>query len=50
MNHVGDLLNKYKSYVVIDFSIIVVLVIFYFVYVFNLCMCMYIYINRYVCI
>ena len=33
MNLVGDLLNKYKCYVVIDFSIIVVLVIFYFVYV-----------------
>ena len=30
MNHVGDLLNKYKCYVVIDFSIIVVLVIFLF--------------------
>ena len=47
MNHVGDLLNKYKCYVVIDSSIIVLLVIFYFVYVFNLCMCMYTY--RYVC-
>ena len=34
MNIVGDLLNKYKRYVVIDFIIIVVLVIFYFVYVF----------------
>ena len=34
VNLVGDLLNKYKCYVVIDFIIIVVLVIFYFVYVF----------------
>ena len=34
MNLVGDLLNKYKCYVVIDFIIIVVLIIFYFVYVF----------------
>ena len=33
MNLVGDLLNKYKCYVVIDFIIIVVLAIFYFVYV-----------------
>ena len=41
MNHVGDLLNKYTCYVVIDLSIIVVLVIFYFVYVFNLCICIY---------
>ena len=38
MNHVGDLLNKYKCYVVIDFSIIVVLIILYFVYI-----CLYIY-------
>ena len=28
MNHVRDLLNKYKCYVVIDFRYIVVLVIF----------------------
>ena len=28
MNLVGDLLNKYKCYVVIDFNIIVVLVLF----------------------
>ena len=42
MNHVGDLLNKYKCYVVIDFNIIVVHVIFYFVYVFNLGMYIYI--------
>ena len=37
MNLVGDLRNKYKSYVVIDFIIIAVLVIFinwYCVYVF----------------
>ena len=34
MNLVGDLLNKYKCYVVIDFIINVVLVIFYFLYVF----------------
>ena len=35
MNLVGDLLNKYKCYVVIDFIIIiVVLVILYLVYVF----------------
>ena len=34
MNLVGDLLNNYKCYVVIDFIIIVVLVIFYLVYVF----------------
>ena len=34
MNLVGDLPNKYKCYVVIDFIIIVVLVIFHFVYVF----------------
>ena len=33
MNLVGNLLNKYKCYVVIDFIIIVVLAIFYFVYV-----------------
>ena len=33
MKFVGDLLNKYKYYVVIDFSI-VGLIIFYFVYVF----------------
>ena len=33
MNLVGDLLNKYKCYVVIDFIIIVVLAVFYFVYV-----------------
>ena len=41
MNHVGDLLNKYKCYVMINFSIIVVLVILYFVYVF---MHMYVYV------
>ena len=34
MNLVGDLLFKYKCYVVIDFVIIVLLVIFYVVYVF----------------
>ena len=34
MNLVGDLLNKYKCYVVIAFIIIVVFVIFHFVYVF----------------
>ena len=39
MNLVGDLLNKYKCYVVIDFIIIVVLVIFN-LYMY-LCMCMY---------
>ena len=39
MNLVGDLLNKYKCYGVIDFIIIVVLVIFYSVYV-----CMHVYV------
>ena len=34
MNIVGELLDKYKCYVVIDFIIIVVLVIFYFVHAF----------------
>ena len=42
MNHVGDFPNKYKCYVVIDFSIIVALVIFYFIYAFNVYIYIYV--------